>query len=152
MKERMSINKAEPGIYKAMAASDSKVDSSELDPKLKDLIRIRVSQINGCGYCINSHTKGALKIGETTQRLFAVSAWWETPFFTEEERAVLKLAEQVTNISDGGITDEVYKNALNILGEKKLAQAIFVMTTINSWNRIAISMHMVAEMDQRCLS
>ena len=147
MKERMSINKAEPGIYKAMAVSDSKVDSFELDPKLKELVRVRVSQINGCGYCINTHTKDALKIGETAQRLFAVSAWWETPFFTEEERAVLKLAEQVTNISDGGVSDEVYTNALNVMGETKLAQAIFAIITINSWNRIAISMHMVAEMD-----
>ena len=147
MKERMSINKAEPGIYKAMAASDNEVDSFELDPKLKELIRIRVSQINGCGYCINTHTKDALKIGETTQRLFAVSAWWETPFFTEEERVVLKLAEQVTNISNGGVSDEVYNNALIVLGETKLAQAIFAIITINSWNRIAISMHMVAEMD-----
>jgi AhpD family alkylhydroperoxidase len=147
MKERMDINKAESGIYQAMAASDKKVESFELDAKLKELIRIRVSQINGCGYCINSHTKDALNIGETTQRLFAVSAWWETPFFTEEERAVLKLAEQVTNISSGGVTDEAYNNALGILGEKKLAQAIFTIVTINSWNRIAISMHMVAEAD-----
>jgi AhpD family alkylhydroperoxidase len=144
MKERMNINKAEPQIYKAMAASDQKVDSFELDAILKELIRIRVSQINGCGYCINTHTNDALKLGETTQRLFALSAWWETPFFTEEERAVLRLTEQVTNISDKGITDDVYKNALNILGERKLAQAIFVIVTINSWNRIAISMHMVA--------
>jgi AhpD family alkylhydroperoxidase len=106
-----------------------------------------VSQINGCGYCINTHTKDALKIGETAQRLFAVSAWWETPFFTEEERVVLKLAEQVTNISNGGVSDEVYTNALDILGETKLAQAIFTIITINSWNRIAISMHMVAELD-----
>lgn len=145
MKERISIDKAEPGIYKAMAASDKQVDSFELDAKLKELIRVRVSQINGCGYCINTHTKDAVKLGETTQRLFAVSAWWETPFFTEEERAVFKLAEQVTNISNGGVTDETYNNALNILGEKKFAQAIFVIATINSWNRIAISMHMVAE-------
>jgi AhpD family alkylhydroperoxidase len=144
MKERMNINKAEPQIYKAMAASDQKVDSFELDAILKELIRIRVSQINGCGYCINTHTNDTLKLGETTQRLFALSAWWETPFFTEEERAVLRLAEQVTNISDKGITDDVYKNALNILRERKLAQAIFVIVTINSWNRIAISMHMVA--------
>jgi AhpD family alkylhydroperoxidase len=147
MKERMNIDKAEPGTYKAMAASDIKVDFFELDAKLKELIRIRVSQINGCGYCINTHTKDALKLGETAQRLFAISAWWETPFFTEEERAVLKLAEQVTNISHGGVTGEVYHNALNILGEKKLAQAIFVIVTINSWNRIAIPVHMVAEID-----
>ncbi len=147
MKERMNINNAEPGIYKTMAASDKQVESFELDAKLKELIRIRVSQINGCGYCINSHTKDALKIGETAQRIFAVSAWWETPFFSEEESAVLKLAEQVTEISNGGISDEVYNKALNILGEKKLAQAIFTIVTINSWNRIAISMHMVAEKD-----
>jgi len=147
MKERMNINKAEPGIYQAMAASDKQVESFELDAKLKELIRIRVSQINGCGYCIDYHSKDALKLGETTQRLFAVSAWWETPFFTEEERAVFKLAEQVTHISNGGVTDEVYSNALAVLGEKKLAQVIFTTATINSWNRIAISMHMVAEMD-----
>lgn len=147
MKERMNINKAEPGIYQAMSASDKQVESFELDAKLKELIRIRVSQVNGCGYCINAHTKDALKIGETTQRLFAVSAWWETPFFSDEERVVLKLAELVTDISDSGITDEVYNNALHILGEKKLAQAIFTAVTINSWNRIAISMHMVAETD-----
>jgi len=147
MKERMNINKAEPGIYRAMAASDKQVDSFELDSKLKELIRVRVSQINGCGYCINAHTKDALKAGETAQRLFAVGAWWETPFFTAEERVVLKLAEEVTNISNGGVTDKVYKDALDILGETKTAQVIFTAVTINSWNRIAISMHMVAETD-----
>jgi AhpD family alkylhydroperoxidase len=147
MKERMNIDAAEPRIYKAMAASDKQVGDFELDAKLKELIRIRVSQINGCGYCINAHTKDALAIGETTQRLFALSAWWETPFFTEEEQAVLKLAEQVTHISAGGVSDEVFTNALTALGEKKLAQAIFTIVTINSWNRIAISMHMVAEQD-----
>jgi AhpD family alkylhydroperoxidase len=147
MKERMNINKAEPGVYPAMAVSDNKVEAFELDAKLKELIRIRVSQINGCGYCINMHTKDALKLGETTQRLFAISAWWETPFFSEEERAVFKLAEQVTNISNGGVADEVYEKALSHLGEKKLAQVIFTAITINSWNRIAISMHMVAEED-----
>jgi AhpD family alkylhydroperoxidase len=145
MKERMNINKAEPRIYQAMAASDKQVESFELDARLKELIRIRVSQINGCGYCINEHTRDALKAGEAAQRLFAVSAWWETPFFTEEERAVLKLAEQVTRISKEGVSDEVYNNALKLLGERKLAQVIFTTITINSWNRIAISMHMVAE-------
>jgi AhpD family alkylhydroperoxidase len=147
MKSRMNINQAERAIYKAMAVSDKQIDAFELEAKLKELIKIRASQINGCGYCINTHTKDALKLGETTQRLFALSAWWETPFFTEEEKAVLKLTEQVTNISDGGVSDEVYSKALDILGEKKLAQVIFVIITINSWNRIAISMHMVAEQD-----
>lgn len=143
----MNINKAEPGIYQAMAASDKQVESFELEAKLKELIRIRVSQINGCGYCINAHTKDALKIGETAQRLFAVSAWWETPFFSEEESVVLKLIEEITNISNQGVTDKVFNDALSILGETKLAQVIFTAITINSWNRIAISMHMVAEAD-----
>jgi AhpD family alkylhydroperoxidase len=147
IQERMNIDKAEPGIYRAMAASDKQVNAFDLNAKLKELIRIRVSQINGCGYCINAHTKDALSIGETTQRIFALSAWWETPFFTEEERTVLELAEQLTEVSNGGITDEVYDRALNFLGENKIAQVIFTIVTINSWNRIAISMHMVAEID-----
>src|SRR5882672_5355853 len=147
MKSRMNIKAIEPGIYEAMGASDKMIGTFGIDPKLKELIKVRASQLNGCGYCINTHTKDALKLGETPQRLFAVSAWWETPFFTEEEGVVLKLAEQVTHISMGGVTDEVYNAALNLLGEKKLAEAIFTIVTINSWNRIAISMHMVAEMD-----
>ncbi len=144
MKERMSIKAVEPLVYKAMAAAEAQIVLFDLDPKLKELVKVRVSQINGCGYCINSHTKDALKIGETAQRLFALSAWWETPFFNEEEQAVLKLAEQVTNIADEGVTDEAYNNALNLLGEQRLAQAIFLIMTINSWNRIAISTHMIA--------
>ena len=147
MKQRMNIDQAAPGIYKAMAAADKEVKAFELDPKWKELIRIRVSQINGCGYCINLHTKDALKIGETNQRIFALSAWWETPFFTDEEQASLKLAEAVTRISIHGVPDKVYEQALKWLGEKKLAEVIFVTATINSWNRIAISMQMVAEKD-----
>jgi AhpD family alkylhydroperoxidase len=147
MKQRMNIDRAEPGIYKAMAASDKEVDAFGLNPLWKELIRIRVSQINGCGYCINIHTKDAVKLGESIQRIFALSAWWETPFFTEEERAVLKLAEEVTKISAAGVSQPVFEQALKLLGEKKLAEVIFTTITINSWNRIAISMHMVAEKD-----
>ena len=147
MKLRMKIGKAEPRIYEAMAVADKQWGNFELERKLQELIRIRASQINGCGYCIDYHTGDALKQGETAQRLFAISAWWETPFFTEEEQAVLKLTEEVTNISNHGVSDETYERALKLLGEKKLAQAIFVIVTINSWNRIAISMHMVAGQD-----
>ena len=145
MKSRMNINNVEPLIYKAMDESDTCADAFDLDPRLKELVRLRASQINGCGYCINYHTKNALKLGETSQRLFAVSAWWETPFFSEEERAVLKLTEEVTNISNHGVSDEAYGNVLKILGEKKLIQLVFIIVTINSWNRLAISTHMVAE-------
>lgn len=147
MKARMDINKAEPGIYNAMAVADEKLKSFDIAPKLQELIRIRVSQINGCGYCIDYHTRDALTLGETTQRLFALAAWWETPFFTEEEQATLKLAEEVTRISDKGVSDKTYEQALKLLGGTRLAQVIFITTTINSWNRIAISMHMVAGVD-----
>ncbi|MDN5285673.1 MAG: Carboxymuconolactone decarboxylase family protein [Mucilaginibacter sp.] len=147
MKLRMDINAAEPGIYKAMAVADTQLKQFELDAKLQELIRIRVSQINGCGYCIDYHTQDAITLGETPQRLFALAAWWETPFFTEEEQAILKLAEEVTRISEHGVSDQTYENALKLLGKQKLAQVIFVTVTINSWNRIAISMHMVAGQD-----
>lgn len=140
----MNINQAEPAIYKAMAVADNYLPEFQLDKKLQELIRIRVSQINGCGYCIDYHSNDALQLGETPQRLFALAAWWETPFFSEEERAILKLAEEVTNISQHGVSDNTYENALQLLGEQKLAQVIFVTVTINSWNRIAISMHMIA--------
>lgn len=140
----MNINQAEPAIYKAMAVADNYLPEFQLDKKLQELIRIRVSQINGCGYCIDYHSNDALQLGETPQRLFALAAWWETPFFNDEERVILKLAEEVTNISQHGVSDNTYENALQLLGEQKLAQVIFVTVTINSWNRIAISMHMVA--------
>ncbi|MGN8068767.1 carboxymuconolactone decarboxylase family protein [Mucilaginibacter sp. SG564] len=147
MKRRMNINEAEPRIYKAMAVADNYLPQFDLERRLQELIRIRVSQINGCGYCIDYHTKDALALGETTQRLFALAAWWETPFFTEEEQAILQLATEVTRIADHGVSDQTYQNALRLLGEKKLAQVIFVTTTINSWNRIAIAMHLVAGED-----
>lgn len=145
MTPRMSIKKIEPRIYEAMGAADKQIKAFGLDAKLVDLIKIRASQINGCGYCINMHSLEARKAGETEQRLYALSAWWETPFFTEEEQAVLKLTEAVTKISLGGVPDDVYNHALKMLGEQKLAQVIFVIVAINGWNRIAISTHMVAE-------
>lgn len=145
MKARMSIKRIEPRIYEALRAADKQIDAFSIDPILKGLIKIRASQINGCGYCINLHTKEARKAGEPEQRIYALSAWWETPFFSEEEQIVLKLTEQVTHISRQGISDDVYNNALALFGEQKLAQLIFAIITINSWNRIAITTHMVAE-------
>jgi alkylhydroperoxidase AhpD family core domain len=127
-----------------MGTADNYLPTLELDLQLQELIRIRISQLNGCGYCINVHTQAALELGETQQRLFALAAWWETPFFTETEQAVLKLAEEVAQIDKGGLSDETYERALALLGERKLAQVIFVTVTIGSWNRIAIAMHMVA--------
>lgn len=140
----MDIGLAEPKLYRAMGTADNYLPTLDLEPMLQELIRTRVSQINGCGYCINSHTQAALELGETAQRLFALAAWWETPFFTQTERAVLKLAEEVAQIDKGGLSDETYEQALALLGEQRLAQVIFVTVTIGSWNRIAVAMHMIA--------
>ena len=145
MKERMNIDAAEPGIYKAMNAAEKQLSSFKLDPKLIELLKLRASQINGCGYCVNLHSMDARKAGETEQRVFAVSAWWETPFFTEAERAALKLAEEITRISEAGLREETFQEAKKYFSETEIAQLIFVTTVTNSWNRIAISMHMVAE-------
>ena len=145
MKERMNIDKAEPRIYKAMDAADRQLAAFGLDPKLVELVKLRASQVNGCGYCVNTHSIDARKAGETEQRVFAVSAWWETPFFTDAERAALKLAEEITRIGEGGLSEDTYQKALQHFGSTGVAQLIFTVVVVNSWNRIAISMHMVAE-------
>jgi AhpD family alkylhydroperoxidase len=145
MKERMNIEEANPGIYKAMEAAEKHLAGCRLDKKLTELIKLRVSQLNGCGYCVNMHSADALKAGETPKRVFAVSAWWETPFFTDSERAAFKLAEEVTFISKQGLTEESYQEASLHFSEAEIAQLIFMTVIANSWNRLAISTHMVAE-------
>jgi AhpD family alkylhydroperoxidase len=145
MKERFRIDAAEPGIYKAMNAAEKQMSDFTIEKKLAELIKLRTSQINGCGYCVNYHAQDARKAGETEQRVFAISAWWETPFFTEAERAALKLAEEITNIQVAGLREDTFQNAKKYYSETEIAQLIFITTVTNSWNRIAISMHMVAE-------
>jgi AhpD family alkylhydroperoxidase len=136
---RKSIKDIEPGAYKAMLGLEQYIRSSQIPPILRELIKIRASQINGCAYCIDMHTQEALKIGETQRRIFALSAWKESPLFTEEERTVLQLTEEITLISEDGVNDETYDRALKIYGENGLAQIIMQVIIINSWNRITVS-------------
>lgn len=143
----MKMGEVEPRVYESMRVAEKKVAEFDLDPKLRELVKIRASQLNGCGYCINMHSKDARKLGETEQRLYAVSAWWETPFFNDAEQAALKLTEEVTLISEDGLSDATYEKAIEIFGKQKTAQLIFTVIVINSWNRIAISSHNVAEQD-----
>lgn len=143
MKNRIDINTLEPNAYKAMFGLEGYLGDIALEASLKALIKMRASQINGCAYCIQMHTQEALKQGEKEQRIFALSAWKESPLFTDTERAVLALTEEVTLIANGGLSTEVYESALAILGEKILAQAIMQIVTINAWNRIAVATHMV---------
>jgi AhpD family alkylhydroperoxidase len=143
MSKRIVIQQLQPKAYEAMFGLEKYLSQTRLKPSLKDLIKIRVSQINGCAYCIDLHTKDARKQGETEQRIYALNAWRETPFFDETERAVLALAEEITHISVHGVSDETYNNALEQLGEEQLAQTIMAIIAMNAWNRIGVSTRMM---------
>ena len=114
-----------------------------IDPALFHLIEIRASQINGCAYCIDMHTKDARAAGETEQRIYALDAWRETPFFTERERAALAWAEAVTEVAHGHVPDEVYEQAREHFSEKELVDLTLAIVAINGWNRLAISFRKV---------
>lgn len=139
MKQRMEIKKVEPRIYEAMMVAESLLENFSIEPKLSELIRVRASQLNGCGYCLDMHTKDARKAGETEQRLYTVSTWRDIPFFTEQERVALQLTEEVTLISEKGVSDELYEKVVNTFGEKGFAELLFTIMTINNWNRLAIA-------------
>ncbi len=138
LKPRLSLAAMVPESYRAMKALEES-NRKLMDPALLELVNMRVSQMNGCAYCIDMHSKDARAAGETEQRLYALNAWRETPFFTERERAALALAESITNLSVGHVPDDVFAEAVSVLGETELAQVIWRATIINAWNRIAIT-------------
>ena len=143
MESRFKLNEVEPNAFKAMMAFENYFAESEITKTHKELIKIRASQINGCAFCLDMHTKDARKNGETEQRIYVLNAWRDTTFFTEEERAILALTEAVTSISQNHVSDEVYNNAVNLLGEKYTAQVLMGIIAINGWNRIAITTGMM---------
>jgi AhpD family alkylhydroperoxidase len=143
--KRITIAEQEPAAYKGMYELESYIRKSQIEPILRELIKIRASQINGCAYCIDMHTQEAMKLGETQRRIFALSAWKESPLFTEKEKAVLQLTEEVTLISLDGLSKEAYNKVLELFGENILAQIIMQVVIINSWNRIAVSTHQIFE-------
>lgn len=143
--KRIVINEVEPDAFRGMIALESYIKNSGFSSKLKNIMKIRASQINGCAYCVDMHTQEALADGENQRRIFAISAWKESPLFTEKERALLQLTEEVTFIWKDGVSDETYNNVLKFFDEKALAQSIMIIVAINSWNRIAISTKMIFE-------
>jgi AhpD family alkylhydroperoxidase len=138
MSTRIKIDKTEPAGYSAILGLGKFIESTSLTKTHKNLIKIRASQINGCAFCIDMHTKEARRAGETEQRIYALNAWRDTPFFSEEEQAILALTEEVTLISNH-VKDETYEWAASLLDEKYLAQVILAIITINAWNRIGIT-------------
>lgn len=139
MKQRVDIKKALPEVYKAMYGLAGSINNSSLTPIQKQLIKIRASQINACAYCLDMHTKEALQIGETLQRIFVLNAWREAHLFTDEEKALLAITEEITLIYDKGLSEATYNRALNYFSEDVIAQIIMTVVLINAWNRIAVS-------------
>ncbi|MEU9171790.1 carboxymuconolactone decarboxylase family protein [Streptomyces sp. NPDC048420] len=144
---RVALKKITPDVSAAMgslhAAAVSAAQDAKVEPELLELIRIRASQINGCAFCIDMHTKDARATGETEQRVYALNAWRETPFFTARERAALALTEAVTLVHDGHVPDPVYAEAAEVFDEQQIAALIWAATVINAYNRIAIATRMV---------
>jgi AhpD family alkylhydroperoxidase len=147
MKSRLDLVKVAPSVYQSMAGVEKVVHSFNLNVKLLHLVKLRVSQINGCGYCVNMHSRDARKAGESEQRVFTVSTWWEVPFFTEAEQVLFRFAEEVTRINKKGLTEQTYQDVIAHYGEEQFAGWLYAITAINTWNRLAISVHSVAEAD-----
>lgn len=139
MEQRLNLATADPKAFEAMLGLEKYLASSGLNKQLFELIKTRASQINGCAYCINMHTRDAMQIGETAQRLFLLNAWRETDVFTDKEKAVLALTEAVTLIANGPVSDEIYNTAKAHLSEQELSAVIMAIVAINGWNRIAIT-------------
>jgi AhpD family alkylhydroperoxidase len=140
---RVNVADAAPDVYKAMTAlaetTADYVRRSELGKLTEELIKIRVSQINGCAFCLRMHTKTALGEGESTDRLAVLPAWRESRLFSDQERAALSLAEAVTRVADHQVPDDVYAAAAAVLGPSEIAAAVWTAITMNAFNRIAIT-------------
>jgi len=140
---RLDFDAVVPGFSRAMAALDraatKELDSAGLDPRLRELVRIRASQLNGCAYCIDMHTKDARAAGETEQRLYALPAWRETPFFTSRERAALAFTESVTVLASTHVPEADYEAVAKEFGPAEIGALVALLVAINAWNRIGVA-------------
>jgi AhpD family alkylhydroperoxidase len=144
MEHRLNFYQASPEGIDAMRGLEHYINqSSGLEPSLRELVKIRASQINGCAYCIDMHTKDARAAGETEQRVYALNAWRETPFYTERERAALEWTEAVTLIGEGHVPDEMFFRVRQNFSEGELVNLTLAIVAINGWNRLAIAFRSV---------
>ncbi|WP_299787431.1 carboxymuconolactone decarboxylase family protein [uncultured Shewanella sp.] len=142
MSKRIDLAQTQPAALSAMLNVENYLSLTVLCAKLKELIKIRASMINQCAYCIEMHTTEALKAGIEQQKLFAISAWKESPLFDDKERAILSLTDEMTLIADSAVSDATYQTALKQLGEEQLAEAMIQVIMINAWNRFALATQM----------
>jgi AhpD family alkylhydroperoxidase len=136
---RIAFAGAARDVYRAIAALDA---SAPFEPRLRELVRIRASQINGCAFCVDMHSTDARKAGEHERRIFALAAWRESPFFDDRERAALALTEAMTRLPDHGVPDDVYEAAAEQFDEQELGNLMGVIIAINAWNRVAVATRM----------
>jgi len=140
---RLDFDEHAAGFSRAMAHLDraaiKELDQVDFDPRLRELVRIRASQLNGCAYCVDMHTKDARSIGETEQRIYALPVWRETPFFTARERAALAFTEEVTAAAATHVPDEAYEAVAAQFSPPELAALISLIVTINAWNAIGVA-------------
>ncbi|PST81687.1 hypothetical protein C7T94_18920 [Pedobacter yulinensis] len=139
MQKRQFLQDSDPQAFRTMLAFEQYLAASPLSPIHAELIKIRVSQLNGCSFCIDKHTRDALKYGESMQRILLLPCWRETDLFDEQEQAILSLAESVTNISVKGVPDEIYQPAHALLGEKYFTAVLMGIIAMNAWNRVGIT-------------
>jgi AhpD family alkylhydroperoxidase len=139
MKARIDLKHVNPGIMQAMLGLERQVRQARLDRRLIDLIRMRASQINGCAYCLDMHSKDARANGETEQRLYGLDAWRETPYYSARERAALEWTEALTLVSETHAPDEVYARVREQFSEDELAHLTLAIVAINGWNRLNIA-------------
>ena len=138
MTQRMNYTTASPDGFKAMYGLQQYVENSGLEHSLLELVKMRTSQINGCAYCLDMHSKDARAAGETEQRLYVLDAWREAPFYSDRERAALEWTEALTQIHDNKVSDELYAQARKQFSEKELTDLSLAVIAINGWNRLAI--------------
>jgi AhpD family alkylhydroperoxidase len=139
MSERIDITRVSPKATQAMLQLQKYVNGSGLEYSLQELVKMRASQINGCAYCLDMHSKDARAAGETEQRLYALNAWRETPFYSERERAALAWTEALTLVGEGHVPDEVFKEASEHFSEQELVDLSLAVVAINGWNRLSIA-------------
>ena len=139
MELRLNPYKASPKVYQAMAALQQSANSSGLEHALLELVKMRASQMNGCAYCLDMHSKDARAAGETEQRLYLLNAWRESPFYSERERAALEWTEALTDITNGHVPDAVYDSVTKQLSPEDLANLTLAVVAINGWNRLSIA-------------
>jgi len=145
MQQRLDAQKTSPAAYNAMLSLEMFIrKSSKLEPCLIELVKMRASQINGCAFCLDMHAKDARAEGESEQRLYALPAWQEAPFYTDRERAALAWTEAITQVTQGHVPDEVYEAAKERFTDEELVNLTWAAIAINGWNRLAIAFRFIA--------